>query len=100
MVKHVIIWTLKPEFTPEEKRAAAEKIKSSLEGLMGKIDGMTDVKVNIDFLPSSTGDVMLDTTFTDENALKAYQVHPDHVYAANTYVRPVTADRKCVDYQC
>ncbi len=100
MVKHVIIWTLKPEFTPEEKRAAAEKIKSSLEGLMGKIDGMTSVKVNIDLLPSSTGDVMLDTTFTDENALKAYQVHPDHVYAANTYVRPVTADRKCVDYQC
>ncbi len=100
MVKHVIIWTLKPEFTPEEKRAAAEKIKSSLEGLMGKIDGMTSVKVNIDLLPSSTGDVMLDTTFTDENALKAYQVHPDHVYAANTYVHPVTADRKCVDYQC
>ena len=93
MVKHVIIWTLKPEFTPEEKRAAAEKIKSSLEGLMGKIDGMTSVKVNIDLLPSSTGDVMLDTEFTDENALKAYQVHPDHVYAANTYVRPVTADR-------
>lgn len=100
MVKHVIIWTLKPEFTPEEKRAAAEKIKSSLEGLMGKIDGMTSVKVNIDLLPSSTGDIMLDTEFTDENALKAYQVHPDHVYAANTYVRPVTADRKCVDYQC
>ena len=81
MVKHVIIWTLKPEFTPEEKRAAAEKIKSSLEGLMGKIDGMTSVKVNIDLLPSSTGDVMLDTEFTDENALKAYQVHPDHVCA-------------------
>lgn len=100
MVKHVIIWTLKPEFTLEEKRAAAEKIKSSLEGLMGKIDGMTSVKVNIDLLPSSTGDVMLDTEFTDENALKAYQVHPDHVYAANTYVRPATADRKCVDYQC
>ena len=100
MVKHVIIWTLKPEFTPEEKRAAAEKIKSSLEGLMGKINGMTSVKVNIDLLPSSTGDVMLDTEFTDENALKAYQVHPDHVYAANTYVRPVIADRKCVDYQC
>ena len=92
MVKHVIIWTLKPEFTPEDKRAAAEKIKSSLVGLMCKIDGMTSVKVNIDLLPSSTGDVMLDTEFTDENALKAYQVHPDHVYAANTYVRPVTAD--------
>jgi hypothetical protein len=99
MVKHVIIWTLKAEFSDEEKRRAAEKIKSSLEGLMGKISGMTSVKVNIDLLPSSTGDVMLDTEFTDENALKAYQVNPDHVAAA-TYIRSVVSDRKCVDYLC
>ena len=27
MVKHVIIWTLKTEYSDSEKRAAAEKIK-------------------------------------------------------------------------
>ena len=98
MVKHVIICTLKPEFSADEKRFAAEKIKSGLEGLAGKIPGMTDVKVNIDLLSSSTGDVMLDTTFTDENALKAYQTNPDHVAVA-TYVRSVVSDRKCVDFE-
>lgn len=98
MVKHVIIWTLKPEFSADEKRSAAEKIKSGLEGLAGKIPGMTEVKVNIDLLSSSTGDVMLDTTFTDENALKAYQTNPDHVAVA-TYVRSVVSDRKCVDFE-
>ncbi len=99
MVKHIIIWTLKTEYSDSEKRAAAEKIKSGLEGLAGRIPGMTDVKVNIDMLPSSNGDVMLDTTFTDEAALKAYQFNPDHVAVA-TYVRSVVCDRKCVDFEC
>lgn len=99
MVKHVIIWTLKTEYSDSEKRATAEKIKSGLEGLAGRIPGMTSVKVNIDLLPSSTGDVMLDTEFTDESALKAYQTNPEHVAVA-TYVRSVVCDRKCVDYEC
>ena len=98
MVKHIIIWTLKPEFSADEKRSAAEKIKSGLEGLSGKIPGMTEVKVNIDLLPSSTGDVMLDTTFTDENALKAYQTNP-HPVAVATYVRSVVSERNCVDFE-
>ena len=98
MVKHIIIWTLKPEFSADEKRSAAEKIKSGLEGLAGKIPGMTEVKVNIDLLSSSTGDVMLDTTFTDENALKAYQTNPHH-FPFPTYVRSVFSDRKCVDFE-
>ena len=99
MVKHIIIWTLKNEFSDEEKREAAQKIKSGLEGLSGKIPGMTEVKVNIDLLTSSSGDVMLDTTFVDEDALKAYQVNPDHVAVA-AYVRSVVSDRKCVDFEC
>ena len=42
---------------------------------------------------------MLDTEFTDESALKAYQTNPEHVAVA-TYVRSVVCDRKCVDYEC
>lgn len=99
MVKHIIIWTLKKDFSDAEKREAAQKIKSGLEGLSGKIPGMTEVKVNIDLLTSSSGDVMLDTTFVDEDALKAYQVNPDHLAVA-AYVRSVVSDRKCVDFEC
>ncbi len=99
MVKHIIIWTLKNDFSDAEKREATQKIKSGLEGLSGKIPGMTEVKVNIDLLTSSSGDVMLDTTFVDEDALKAYQVNPDHVAVA-AYVRSVVSDRKCVDFEC
>lgn len=98
MVKHVILWTVKDEYTPEEKAEIKKNIKSALEGLRGKIPGLTDIKVNISALPSSTAELMLDSTFESEAALRAYAKHPEHVKAADTFVRPFTASRSCLDF--
>ena len=99
MVKHIILWTLKDQYTAEEKEQIRKGIKENLEGLVGKVPGLLDVKVRIDYLPSSTVDVMLDSTLESEDALKAYRVHPEHVAVANTFVRPYTATRACIDYE-
>lgn len=99
MVKHVILWKLKEEFSDEEKKQIKAGIKEGLEGLAGQILGMTEIKVRIDCLPSSTVDVMLDTTFESAEALKAYSVHPKHVAVADSKVRPYTAVRSCMDYE-
>ena len=99
MVKHIIIWTLKDEFSAEEKSKIKSGIKEGLEGLMGQIDGLTEIKVFTERLESSTGDLMLDSTFVDENALKAYAKHPAHVEVANTKVRPFVAVRSCLDFE-
>lgn len=99
MVKHVILWQLKDELSPEQKAQIKAGIKSGLEGLQGKIEGLTEVHVNIDCLPSSNADVMLDTTFTDEAALKNYAVHPEHVKVADSKVRPYTKTRVCMDFE-
>ena len=40
MVKHIILWTLKDEFSPEEKENIKAGIKEGLEGLQGKIPGL------------------------------------------------------------
>ena len=78
MVKHIILWTLNPELTEEEKNSVKAGIKSGLEGLVGKVPGLLEVKVNIDGrLQSSTADVMLDSTLESEEALKGYAVHPE-----------------------
>ena len=96
MVRHVIIWKLKEEI--EDREAVKLGIKTALEGLAGKIPGMLSIKVHTEFLPSSNGDAMLETVFEDEASLKGYSVHPDHVKAADTYVRPFTALRLCADF--
>lgn len=99
MVKHIILWKLKEEFSEEEKKQIKAGIKEGLEGLAGQIPGMTEIKVRIDCLPSSTVDVMLDSTFESAEELKAYSTHPKHVAVADSKVRPYTAVRSCMDYE-
>lgn len=98
MVKHVILWNLKEEITGKEKEEIMKNIKEGIEGLIRKVPGIIDIKVYYDALDSSTADIMLDSTFESEEALKGYAVHPEHVKVADTLVRPYTAKRSCLDF--
>ena len=89
MVKHIILWTLNPELSEEEKKQVKAGIKAGLEGLMGKVPGLIDVKVIIDGRLASS----------NEEALKGYAVHPEHVAVANGKVRPYTVQRSCLDFE-
>lgn len=99
MVKHVILWTLKDEFSAEEKERIKAGIKEGLESLAGKIPGLVEIHVNTNGLESSTADLMLDSLFENEQALKDYSKHPEHVAVADGKVRPFTAVRACLDYE-
>ncbi len=99
MVKHIIIWTLKEEFSNQEKEQIKKGIKEGLEGLHGIIGGLCEIKVYTQRLESSTGDLMLDSTFESVDALKNYAEHPAHVEVANTKVRPFVAVRSCIDFE-
>ncbi|MBQ2932694.1 MAG: Dabb family protein [Clostridia bacterium] len=98
MVRHVIIWSFKEEYSAAEKAEFAAKIKTGIESLVGKIDGLLNAEVHISPLPSSKGDLLLDSSFKDQAALEAYQVNPDHVAVA-TFVRSVVGERKCFDFE-
>lgn len=94
----MIIWKLKPmseEALTEQKKL----VKAGLEGLVGKIPGLKEMHIQIDNLPSSNGDMMMDSTFESAEALKGYKDHPEHVHVAETYIRPYIETRLCVDYE-
>ena len=93
MVKHIILWQLKDELSAAEKAEIKANIKTGL------IPGLVEVHVNINGLPSSSADLMLDTTFTDAAALKGYSTHPAHVAVADGKVRPYTKTRVCLDFE-
>ncbi len=99
MVKHIILWKLKDGYSGEQEKEIKLDIKEGLEGLKGEIPGLIDIKVNIEGLASSNVDLMLDSTFEDEEALKTYANHPAHVAVADGKVRPHTATRSCMDYE-
>lgn len=100
MVRHIILWKLREDLTPEQKQEVKKGIKEGLEALVGQVPGLLEVKVNIDGrLDSSNCDVMLDSTLESEQALKAYAVHPAHVAVADGKVRPYTCQRTCLDFE-
>ena len=69
-----------------------------LEALEGQIDGLLKMNIRIEYLPSSSADIMMDSEFENEDALKAYQTHPKHQHVANTYVRPNVETRLSMDF--
>lgn len=98
MVRHIILWKLKADIAESNKVKA--EIKAGLEGLKGVIPGLIDIKVVTDGLASSNVDLMLDSSFENEAALKNYAINPAHVAIANGKVRPFTASRACFDFVC
>ncbi len=98
MIKHIILWKLE-SFSETEKAEIKNNAKINLESLKGKIDGLVDIKVNINGLETSNCDMMLDSTFNSFEDLKAYSVNPEHIKVADTYVRPFTASRSCFDFE-
>ena len=99
MVKHIILWTLKEEYSDSEKLKIKADAKKALEGLAGKVPGLIEISLQTETLSSSNADMMLSSIFEDEESLKGYQKHPLHVAAADTFVRPFTKQRLCLDFE-
>ena len=96
-LKHIVMWNYSPEFSAEQNKENAARIKSELEALAGVIDGLIDINVEFPIKQSSDFDIVLDSLFESEEALKAYQVHPEHIKVAS-FIKHVLKDRKCIDY--
>ena len=96
MVKHIILWTLKEEYNTDEVKSG---IKKNLESLLGIVPGLLEIEVQTEKLPSSNVDVMLYSVLESAEALKGYAVHPEHVRVADTFVRPYTKTRSCIDFE-
>lgn len=97
MVRHIVAWNFADGFSEEENQKNAVKLKEEIEDLKDLIDGIVSIDVYIQHLESSDSDLLLDSVFENEEALKAYIVHPDHVRVGG-FVKKVTKNRKCVDF--
>ena len=97
MVRHIVAWEYKDGFSDAENQANAIKMKEELEALKDIIDGIVQIDVHINILSASTRDIVLDSIFVDEEALAAYQNHPEHKRVGE-FVGSVVQNRECLDY--
>ncbi len=99
MVKHVVIWNLDERYTEEEKNIYKRQIKEKLEAFLLTLPGVVSFTVKIDgFLPQSTGEILLDSSFESLYALDNYLNHPTHKEIGK-FVRSVVGKRSTVDYE-
>lgn len=90
MIKHIVLWVMKPEVTSAQK----QEMKKRLEALAGRIPELRKIEVGID---AAAGTMALYSEFKSEDDLIAYQIHPDH-QAVVGFVKPLVAARSVCDY--
>lgn len=98
MVKHIVLWDLREDLSPEEQREAALGIKTRLEALKDSIEGIVSAQVHTEMIDTCNTRVVLETVFTDEAHLRAYIVHPDHKLAG-TYVKSKVVNKRSADFE-
>lgn len=99
MVHHIVMWKFKPEIPQEERGALLQQMEEQLKGLVGKVPGLLTVDFVQQPISSSTHDMALVTTLEKAEDIAVYGAHPEHVKVADTYVRPYTCERACLDYE-
>ena len=100
MIRHVLLWQFKEEYSAEKKAEIRAAMKRELEALVGVVPGLQELTIVTDGMEeTSNADVMLDSVMTDNEAYQGDIVHPAHVAAATNFVRPFVKVRLCFDYE-
>lgn len=98
MVTHVVAWNFKDEVKEDEKAALKAEMKKNLESLVGQVPGLLTVTFHTQPLPGSNREMALVTTHEKAEDIALYGGHPAHVHVADTFVRPYTKDRCCINF--
>ena len=98
MIRHIVMWKFRRDLEETPQQIAAE-MKSRLEGLNGKIEGLLRAEVGINLKESASSfDAVLTADFPSWEAMEAYKVNPLHVVISD-YCKSRRLERVDVDYQ-
>ncbi len=98
MLKHIVLFKLKPAAEGASKEENAKKIKRDLEALKAVIPQIRHIEVGINAISSDAAyDIAIYSEFANEADLNAYAKHPEHLKVAE-FVGKVRESRVVVDY--
>jgi len=94
MITHMVFWKLQNE----NKAENAQRIKASLEALVGVVPGLLEMRVGVNLIEGGEYDLALCSRFEDMAALHGYEAHPEHL-KVRAFVRQVVVGRAAVDFE-
>ncbi len=96
MVKHIVLFQLKPEVDAQERKLAMETFRKGILALPAVIPFIQHIEVGFNMNPAEKYDIALYSEFQTLDEVKAYAVHPSHVAVANA-LKPYVLSRACSD---
>ncbi len=96
MIRHIVLFKMKPFDSTEERIKKLSSIKNDLENLTKIIPEIKLLKVGINMNPNEQFDLSLLSEFESMKDLEIYAKHPDHV-AVGKVIREILDARSCVD---
>ncbi|MFA6836892.1 MAG: Dabb family protein [Fibrobacteraceae bacterium] len=99
MIKHIVLWKLKPEAENASAEENGKKIVALFKTLEGKVPGLVSIESGMDFNRSPAAwDIGLVTSFKNKADLNFYQDFPAHV-AIKQFIGKVSSERCVLDYE-
>ena len=97
-LRHIVMWRLKEEAEGHSRHENMLKARDILLQFANLTPGteLFEVGIKTDGL-DCTSDLILNSVFKDEEALKAYQNHPEHL-AIKPFMKAVVEQRSCMDF--
>jgi hypothetical protein len=82
MIRHIVLFKIKKYSSESERNEAIQNVLATFRSLIGQIPQIRQFRVEPDCVhgPSSF-DVIIDSTFDNQEDLKDYQTHPAHLDA-------------------
>ncbi|MDR3706108.1 MAG: Dabb family protein [Paludibacteraceae bacterium] len=96
MIRHIVLFKLKPFESAQTKADKLSEIKKGLEALPTIIPQLKLMQVGINMNSAEQYDLSLLTEFETMDDLQTYAVHPDHL-AVSKIIREVLESRACMD---
>ncbi len=78
MIKHIVFFNIKPEYSPEQKQKAIEEIIDALSLLPQKIKEIKSYEVFTNIEKDKGSDIGLIGIFENQEDLNKYRQHPAH----------------------
>ena len=97
MIRHIVMWKLKPEAEGRTAKENAQWMKEHLEGLLGVVPQLVECEVGIN-VAEGNYDACLVSVFKSLDDLAAYKVHPEHVKISE-YCNKVRESRVVCDFE-
>lgn len=98
MIRHIVMWKFRRDLE-ETPLQIAQEMKSRLEALNGKIDGLVRAEVGVNVKETASSfDAVLTADFDSWELMDAYKVHPLHVVISD-YCKGRRLERVDVDYE-